>query len=423
MNKTKKNIIVIGSIVLLAVVLIYFFGLKKQEPDITTTWYKTYQPDDVSPYGTYMMKELLDTLGLFDKFIEIDNKITESLTDTPNQNDIYFFIGEDNYMSDESVEKLLDFVYDGNTAFISTKKLPLIILDEFFINGYTAYYSTFDSTQTFKFTHKKLKNNSYHFKYVYENLTTKHSWVYFIDNNTEEWEDAKSFILGTSQNKHINFLKFSYGDGAMFFHTTPYLFTNISMFTNTGFEYAENILKHVPPGKIQWDKYNLKPHNTFKNNKNKGDGDMDRRSPLEFIFNHIALTWAFVILLLTALLYMLFKGKRMQNIIKPAELKENTSLKYVQTVSSLYLQEKKHGKLIALKEKTFMNFIADHYYLSTHQPDKKFIEKLALKSQVDENKITEIFELFNKLKGKDVVLDEVLIQLHHKIEYFYKNCK
>lgn len=423
MTKKNKNIAIFGGLILIAIVAIYFFGLKEKKKTIITSWYKTYNPDDIGPYGTYMMKELLDTVGLFGEFIEIDNKLTEGLKDDPDQNDIYFFIGEENYMSDESCDEVLDFVYDGNTAFISAKNIPDLLLDEFFLNPYNVYYSVNDSTQKFKFNHSKLTSKTYPFKYIYENEAFIYNWVYFNNDNFEMQDNGELSvtILGQSIDENINFISIKYGDGEIFLHSTPYVFTNISMFNKTGFNYAETLLKHIPPGRIQWDKYNLRNHTS--NNNFNGNGLEEKRSPLEFIFKHPALTWAFIILLVTALLYMLFKSKRMQNIVKPAELKENTSLKYVQTVSSLYLQEKKNGKLIALKEKTFMNFIAEHYYLSSHQPNDAFIEKVAMKSQIDKNKIKEIFNMFNKLKGKDEVLDEVLIQLHHKIEYFYKNCK
>ena len=113
----------------------------------------------------------------------------------------------------------------------------------------------------------------------------------------------------------------------------------------------------------------------------------------------------------------------MQNVIPPAELKENTSLQYINTLSSLYMQQGSHSKLIRLKRKTFLNFIGERYYMVTKKPDEKFIEKLAVKSQVDKEKIKEIFDLFDQLDGAMQVSDDVLIELHRKIEYFYKKCR
>ncbi len=87
------------------------------------------------------------------------------------------------------------------------------------------------------------------------------------------------------------------------------------------------------------------------------------------------------------------------------------------------MQEKKHGKLITLKERTFLNFIAEHYYLHTTQADESFIEKVSLKSQINAEQIKDIFSIFDKFRHHDTVSDETLIELHRRIEYFYKHCK
>ncbi|MGV6861888.1 MAG: DUF4350 domain-containing protein [Putridiphycobacter sp.] len=425
MSQKTKNILIIGGSILLGGILIYFFGLKSESQYVSENWEETYSPDDKGPYGTYVLKELLDTVGFFGEFIEIDNKLTEGLKDDKNQNDIYFFVGKENHMSDESCEKLLEFVGEGNTAFIAARVLPYELRKELFLNPSKIFLTEKDSLQKLKFEHPELHQKKFNIEYIYKNKINAKPWKFFKPNNFEVFEDNSYTILGKNLNGDINFIKYNYFGGEIFLHSNPYIFTNISMFKQSGYEYTENLLKHIPPGRMQWDKYNLEHHysfNTNNNNNQNGNGDIDRRSPLEFIFKNIALTWAFVIIIIAALLYMLFKSKRMQNIVKPAELKENTSLRYVETLSSLYLQEKKHAKLIALKEKTFMNFIAEHYYLSTNKPNDKFIEKVALKSQVKKEKIKTIFKLFETLKDQSIVEDEALIDLHHNIEYFYKNC-
>jgi hypothetical protein len=61
--------------------------------------------------------------------------------------------------------------------------------------------------------------------------------------------------------------------------------------------------------------------------------------------------------------------------------------------------------------------------LLPQKPDDKFIEKVAIKSQVDKDKIKEIFLSFNKLEGAQLVSDDALIELHRQIEYFYKKCR
>jgi len=424
MSRNAK-IALIAGIGVVFLILIYMFGLKSNKPYITDNWKETYSPDDKGPYGTYVMKELLDTVGLFGEFVQIDSEVGESLEDNEDVNDIYFFIGKENHIKEKSIDKLLEFVKNGNTAFIAAEKMPEMLNDEFFLNTKSMYDVERDSIQKFKFVHQDLNKKSYKFEYIYNNKRQLKSWKYFKDNNFDLWDENEAFILGRNDNGKPNFIKISFGEGNIFFHANPYAFTNVSMLRKSGFEYAENMLKHIPPGIVQWDKYNLRYH--WKSTSN-GDGDNsggneERRSILEFIFKNQALTWAFVILVIAAFLYAVFKGKRQQDIVKPAESKENTSLRYIDTISSLYFQEKKHGKLIRLKEKTFLNYIAEHYYLSSTKIDTKFIDKLAEKSQIDKERIQEIFAMFDNLKGKTEVADNALIELHRRIEYFYKKCK
>jgi len=113
----------------------------------------------------------------------------------------------------------------------------------------------------------------------------------------------------------------------------------------------------------------------------------------------------------------------MQKMVPASESKENMSLQYINTLSSLYLQEKKHNKLIKLKEKTFLNFIAERYYIHSNKLDDKFFTKVAKKSHIPKDVIIDIFNTFKELERSIEVSDNGLIALHQKIENFYKNCR
>lgn len=431
MSKWTKISILAGVVVLL-IVLLYFFGGKDEEPKkpddfVTDSWKKTYNPVDKGPYGTYVMKELLDTTGLFGNFIQLQDETMESLEDHPKMNDIYFFIGERNYLPDSSAQYLLDFVEKGNTAFISAHDMPEEFGYELFYNEYDIMEqdTEYDSLQYFKFTHPDLRAKRYKFKYIYNNVAEEEQWRYFDQDNFDLPDFNEPVVLGTNTGDRWNYVKLKYGDGFIFLHSTPYCFTNLSMLRRDGFMYAERVLEHIPPGRVQWDRYNLREHTGGNDADGDGDGTggEPRRSMLEFLLANPALTWALIILIIGAVLYALFKGRRMQKVIPAAELKQNTSLEYVNTLSSLYMQQGSHSKLIQLKEKTFLNFIAERYYILTNKADEKFIEKVAIKSQVEKVKIGEIFDMFDQLNGAVEVSDEQLILLHKKIEYFYKNCR
>ena len=428
MSNTVK-ISIISGVVVLFIFLLYYFGTQENDDSyITDDWTETYAPDDKGPYGTYMLKELLDTAGLFGNFLELDTKLEDVLEDEEGVNDIYFFVGAENFLESGSIDNLYDFVLNGNTIFMSCEYFPIEFLEPVTLDAYSVVEPEpiFDSTQHFKFTHPELVSKRYTSTYIFNNKVTLKYWNYFNQDQFDLYEDDTMYVLGSNTKDLPNFVKIKYGNGLIYLHTTPYLFTNISLMRREGFQYAEKVLEHIPPGRIQWDRYNLQNHTSEYIEGEGGDetgGDEPRQSILQFILKHPPLVWAIIILLTGALLYALFKGKRMQKIIPAAELKENTSLGYINTLASLYLQENKHQKLIKLKEKTFLNFIAEHYYISCKTPDEKFIEKVALKSQVEKEKITEIFNAFHQLQLVQIVTDEELILLHKKIEYFYKKCR
>lgn len=431
MSKAAK-ISIIAGVVVVFIILLYFFGGASKEKDKTTfvidDWDMTYDPYDRGPYGTFVLKELLDTARLFGNFIEMNKKLEKALKDSAGINDIYFFVGEENYMDYESVNYLQEFVLNGNTVFMSANAFPDDFIDDFTFDPDSLFLYPYheDSSQHFKFTHPSLQSKRYSSTFVYNNRTDTLTWNYFNPLNFDVYGDDTIYCLGTNTKDKWNFIKVKYGEGYVFLHSTPYLFTNISLMKRSGFEYAENIFSHIPPGRIQWDRYNLETHYEQYNNDGDGDdtgGDEERRSILQFILDNPPLAWALFVLLVGALFYAIFKGRRMQRIIPPAESKENTSLAYISTVSSLYLQENQHIKLVRLKERTFLNFIADHYYITTKKVDAKFIDKVAIKSQIDREKIVELFRLFETLQSSAIVTDDELIRLHQKIEYFYKKCR
>jgi hypothetical protein len=423
MSKAAK-IAIIGGAVLAFILLLYFFGLKQRSEEyVIDKWDETYDPGDKGPYGTYMLKELLDTTGMFGSFLELNQEIEDVLEDTPDQNDIYFFVGQQNYLSEKAGNFLLDFVANGNTLFMMCEAFPYDLMTHLTVDPYEVLIKeeVYDSQQTFRFQHPSLSSFQYKAKFIYDNKGAKTNWNYIQPENFDLYNEDTLVVCGTNSKNQVNYIRIQYGDGMLFFHSTPYLFTNISLMKKDGFEYAEKVLQHVPPGRVQWDRYNLEYR--YDSGEDGSGGVEKRQSILQFILAHPPLAWATILLLIGALLYALFKGKRMQKVIPATESKENTSLGYINTLSSLYLQENKHQKLIKLKEKTFLNFIADHYYISTKLPDDKFISKVALKSQIEKEKIDAIFKLFAQLEAKEVVTDEELIHLHQKIEYFYKKCR
>lgn len=425
MSKASK-IGIIGGAVILFTVILYFVAVPREETYVSDDWSETYQPNDKGPYGTYMLKELLDTNGMFGNFLELDTRLEESLEDDPDVNDIYFFVGGKNYLSDSSTNYLMDFVTAGNSAFIATESFPYELKAKLFYNpDWIFNEDIYDSTLYLKFQHPDLAAKRYQFDYIYNNSHSIHIWKTFDTDEFLYIEPDTLVTLGETSKDEVNFVKLTHGDGALYLISTPYVFTNVAMMRRDGFQYAENVMRHIPPGRVQWDRYSLDYYSDRSSEDGEGGGNdgKKRESILQFITNNPPLFWAFIVLVAAAILYALFKGKRMQRIVPAAESKENTSLQYINTLSSLYLQEKKHRKLVRLMEKTFLNFIANRYYIHTQKINDKFIDKLVMKSQVSKKELKHIFETFDQLKNQAIVSDDELVSLYKLIENFYKTCR
>lgn len=421
MSKPVKIAIVVAAALLIGFTL--YIVNKPKEVFETEGWHKSFSPSDKGPYGTFVFKELLDTNGIFGDFVKINSALEENLVDNEDENDIYLFIGDDYYIDRSDFDILKNFVSDGNTALISSYNLPDFILDFVFIKLNSVYKTVYDTTIQLIFDHEKLTDSLYQFNYIYNNKPEFFDWHVFNDSNFQYHDDDVK-VLGRNQNQGINFIEVPYGDGSFFIHSIPYVFTNISMFQNDGFTYAEKVIAHLPYGIVQWDAYNLRSHFSSNNESKKNNRSTSKsRSLFEFLFKHQSLTWAFFTLLFTALLYLIFKGRRKQKVIGPVESKENSSLRYLETVSSLYLQERKHDKLIRLQKKSFIDFIANHYFISSHKIDDKYITKLTEKSGISKETIVNIFTELETLSNQELVSDAELIELQQKIEYFYKKCK
>jgi len=412
---------VLATIIFGAIIYLFTNSDSKFE---TESWHESFSPADKGPYGTYVFKELLDTNGIFETFIHIDGKIEQQLVDNEYENDIYFFIGNINYMSEKSFNKLLEFVSDGNTAFISARQMPDYLLDFFFLDLNYAYETERDSIQSYRLLSDPFYDKEYNFTFIQNNKASYRDWTYFTEDNIV-YQNTAPVTIGTNSTGQINFVEIAYGGGTFFFHTNPYQFTNISFFRFDGFNYAEDLIHHLPYGKIQWDIYNL-DYRYVESDGGGGDNDRpngDVRSMFQFIFQHTALIWAFGILCITALLFAIFQGKRKQNIVKAIELKENSSLSYIETVSSLYLQERKHNKLVRLQKRSFIDFIGNHYYIWSQIINDKYISSISTKSGIEPEKITTIFSELETLANQTEVTDMELIGIQQKIEHFYKTCK
>lgn len=431
----RRAYISIGAILLL--LLLFFIYMRPSDPKVI--WKENYKNDNTQPYGGKVISQLLK--GYFPKyeFKTISKNLNKVLkTDSIGKGHSNFiYIGAETHWDTTDVRVLLEFVSAGNTAFISSKKIDYDLMSEVYFeecdyNYWNDYKGYRDSMVQLNFEHPQLKTkDDFTYKYVFDKeVTSRYEWSYI--DSMYFCEEVTSLIeLGFAENKYgekqVNFAKARYGNGEIYFHTMPIVFSNFNMLNKENLGYVNRLFSHLQPGDIYWDEYARKTHIRGREDDDSapptGGGLNVADNPLQYILNNKSLASAWYIMLGMVLFYLLFRAKRKQRIIPVLESNTNTSLEFIQTIGGLYFAQQNHRNLAFQKMKYFLVYIRDHYSLSTQNLDSEFLERLQRLSEVPQDKIDAIFTEFNRIKGIPQITEDTLIAFHQKIEYFNKNCK
>ncbi|PIY08685.1 MAG: hypothetical protein COZ18_10980 [Flexibacter sp. CG_4_10_14_3_um_filter_32_15] len=436
-KRTFTNILItLGVLALIPIGFSIYIYLTNQYID----WSETYEVDNKEPYNNYMVFNLLKNYKTDKEFVFVDNLLTERLAEEGIKNAkepiSYVFFGNQPNLLDDEIDLLAKFVEKGNTAFFMVKRVPdtlfrLLDLD------YQRYDYVYDSLISVNFVNSSLQNESnFRFNYRKRNESVANSWSYFNNEILEENKYEKLGFLNKEysieeyhqsntqnyeeENKnYTNFIRVKHGKGYFYFHKNPVLFTNYYLIQEDGKKYAERALSYLPEGDILWDE---RSHD-YKRGKQEYQKRDKRPSPLSYILSQESFAWAYYTLLITAFLFVIFRGKRMQRIIPILRKEENTSLEFTKTVGQLYYLQKDHKRLSQLKIRLFFDYIRTHYHMNTQQIDDDFRKKLSERSGISKEAIILLLNDIQTANNQNEVSEWLLRKIHTQIQEFYTNSK
>ena len=388
-------------------------------------WWEHYRPDSKDPYGTFLVRNLLESYYTGEPFEVLEDSLNGVL-----KSGNYIYIGSWFMIDSAETEALLRFVEEGNQAFIATYNFPPALLDSvgmtecldlsnyddslYFADGQFFFE---DTTVYLDFDHPSLKDgNGYPCQYVYDYEPEPNNWNFISEDLFCEGQSVFT-PLGRIDGQQVNFAKAAYGKGHFYFHTTPLVFTNYYLTQERGLEYAGKVFSHLSPGPLYWD--HRKP-GLFNRGGNRS---VANETPLRYILSQPSLAWAWYILLGMAVLYLIFRAKRRQRIIPVVEQNTNTSLEFIGTIGRLFFLQNNHKQLALQKMKLFLGFVRDRYHLPTRELDSIFSKNLATRSEVPEEAIGKILLLHRNISNSNFVSENVLVDFHRLIEGFYRECK
>jgi hypothetical protein len=417
-KKSRITIIVLFAVLGVLLLLYFTFNSDKEK---RYQWYEGYEAESDQPYGTLFMRKLLASYKPDGHFTFNRKKPLYDLLDSLDikRKTDYVFIGQDIYLDGKDKEALLTFMRNGNDVFISSLSYPEELINSIYsseCDNEIYYQSNKELDATLNFYHDTLKRES-GYSYVFRYGAKDMPYFWQSLDKSAFCESTKSLIpLGYQQPDRVNFFKLQYGKGNLYVHTNPIVFTNYFITKPDKLEYASSVFSHLKGIDIVWDEYSKVPF--IRNN------DV-YNSPLYFILQQPSLKYAWWLLLISVMLYVLFAAKRTQRIIPVLEPKSNTSLEYVHLISSLHFQNGNHLDMARKKMKYFLYFIRSKYGIHTQNFTDEQIEKLAEKSKVTLGDVKRIFEkyyLIDKYSYSNIEPDK-LDDLYKAIEIFYQNCK
>lgn len=395
MNKTLK--IYIGLLILLfgGAIAIEF---SKPKP---INWSRTFNEKHTIPYGTFVLYNELQVM-FKDTIQNITVSPYEFFDDYFNWEDstyttsgTYMLIDDYADVDDVSAQELLDFASHGNTIFMSANYLPQKFLDTLGIELKNDF--NFTGKAQFSLANSTFKNDSI-------TIDRGLSNIYF-----SALDSARTTVLGYqkfSEEDRINYVKVNHINGELYLHLQPMAFTNFSLLKDDNKKYAAAILSYLPDNPIYFD------------SRNKKSMELGN-SPLRFILSQPALKWAWILGLVSLLVFILFNAKRKQRIVKVVKPLVNSTIAFTKTIGNLYYETKDHNNLIDKKITYFLEAIRRKYYLDTQLLDEKFVKNLALKSGKDFGKTNKTINLIVHLKAKQLCNEEDLKNLNKTIEDFY----
>ena len=282
----------------------------------------------------------------------------------------YLLIAGEVRMDEYDFEELVKYMNKGNNVFIAAYKLSDFLSDTLKL-GMNSRLNYGQKTGTpVNFVNPTLKENS---NYIFDKGLG--------DQYFSKVDTSKAVALGRNVHGEVNFVKYSFGKGALYILPSPQLLCNYNLLNPRGAAYISKALSYLPAaGQVLWDENNTR-------------GNVDEGSVLRVLFKHDQLRWAYYLALCGLLIFVFFEMKRRQRIIPVIEPLKNTSVDFVKVVGKVYYQQRDNRDIVQKKVSYFLEHIRNSYRLKTTKLDQEFLAALVIKSGAEGTLVRQLIEM------------------------------
>lgn len=481
-RKNRTLLILIGLVVIGIFAIVYVFSGMYN-------WNRNFKPETEYPYGSAIFQALMKKEAEALHYEEINKDFAESLDslNDENERELLVVIGSRLYCDSAERATLMEFVEEGNLAFIASETFNASLLDDIFLTSFDEdgkrispeeieiswekpsdseedivpgdkyygdkYYDdeeiliqeldfdpfelspsyldsyTLDTTLIY-FQNASLKADTASSVYLREHKAT--AMYHGVWMEGLEYHISASYSVIDSSNIGVCMINVPYGKGAFWLHTMPIAFSNLELLGEDNFRYSNRVLTELPTEDVIWDNTlrDIKP--VKRNSGSRRDSVAELREvnegPLNYIMGQPSLRYAWLLMMFLVFLYFLIGTKRKQRSLRVIQAPSNTSIEFAETLGHMFRQQNRHEKMISLKKELFFDFIMERYSIRFFGDlDKESLVKkvklVAEKSGISVADIEDLFSRFNSKTLETKAQARELIVLHQKLEEFYQKSK
>lgn len=397
----KKGIsYIVTAVILIAGLLLLQFSKPK-----TINWFESYVSTHKIPYGTLVVNELLENQLFKEKVHQVHVPPFEFLAELESKKGIYAFVNNGVFFEKAELNRLLEWTAEGNTLFIASEGFEDGLRDTIGFELGTRYAGfEVSQNQEHQLVNPRLKTGSAHvykkesFVTVFEAIDTINAVALATVEVLEEGNKDKT--------KDITAIKSVFGKGEIILSTFPKAFTNYFILEKDNQEYTAGLLAYFAQSE------NIYMDNYYKSGKSF------YTSPMYIFLNTKELKWAYYMVLIGGLFYIIFEGKRKQRPIPVIKPLQNQTLAFTRTISDMYFEKGDRKSIAEHKINYFLNYIKSQYYLGNITKEEDFYKNVSSRSGNSLEETKTLFKLMDDIRLSDQVSEHQLKILNNLIEKF-----
>ncbi len=220
-------------------------------------------------------------------------------------------------------------------------------------------------------------------------------------------DTARATVLGHLDEDRVTFARLAVGDGQVLLSLTPRAFANYALVrSDDAAAYVAAALAYLPAQTTIWDA-TFKPQRSVEG------------SPLRFVHETPPLAWAYYALLVGAVLFVIFRGRRWQRAIPVVEPPPNRTAAFARGIARLWHERGDDRALVDRRAR----FLVERLRSVLHDPEVDLSPahrgQVARQLETPLDDIDALFDLILRLREAARIPPRDLIELDRRLDALY----